>query len=162
MKINTEQITPLNQGTANVSQKTDSSGSFESILAGQVEAQSSGQNSVQSPVPGQSIAELTTLIKTGSADPSNASSQTERTVMDNMDNILNEWENYADQLGSSNKGDLRQAYSTLTNIESGVQQLKSDVSSLGSGADKLSPLVNELEVMTMTEKIKFNRGDYIS
>ena len=80
--------------------------------------------------------------------------------MENMDTLLAEWENYADKLAAGSGGDsLKQAYGVLEHIESGVRQLKEELPE--STTAGLGSLVNELEVMTVTEKFKFNRGDYL-
>ena len=42
-----------------------------------------------------------------------------------------------------------------------VSLLKDEHPGLDGHSPQLSSLVNELEVMTVTEKIKFNRGDYL-
>ena len=80
--------------------------------------------------------------------------------MNNMDTLLAKWEDYADTLAADSGGDsLKQAYGVLENIENGVRQLKEDLPE-GLSPD-LGSLVNEMEVMTVTEKFKFNRGDYL-
>jgi len=48
----------------------------------------------------------------------------------------------------------------LEDIDGTVQQIKGENPDLATKHPALSGMVSELEVMTVTERIKFNRGDY--
>ena len=54
---------------------------------------------------------------------------------------------------------LKQANNMLANIEDSVRQLKAATPNLSSDSP-LNSMVNELEIMTVTERNKLNRGDY--
>ena len=75
---------------------------------------------------------------------------------------MREWENYAATLQASgrDKG-LRPAFGVLENIETGLKELKDKWPSLSRDHPGLKSVVDELEVMAVTERIKFNRGDYL-
>ena len=74
---------------------------------------------------------------------------------------LDMWDSYVNALGSSGQnGSLREAYSLLQGIDGQVSALKNSTASVRGQNAGLDSLVNELDVMTTTEKIKFNRGDY--
>ncbi len=86
-----------------------------------------------------------------------------RQVLEQTSGALDMWDSYTQKLRTpSNDGNLREAYNLLEGIESQVSSLKaSNKRTLEQNPD-LASLVNELEIMSATEKIKFNRGDYIS
>ncbi|WP_027185958.1 hypothetical protein [Desulfovibrio inopinatus] len=160
MKVQFDQLQALYQGTEAKKAKDSSGETFEDILARQLE-QVSGDTSKSAlvPPPGQGMVELTSLMQQA-AQQSSDSTTVESTVMANVENLLSEWENYADQLGSGQEGNLRKAYDVLENIRNGVEKLKDETPKLGQGSP-LNSLVNEMEVLAVTEQIKFNRGDYI-
>ncbi len=85
-------------------------------------------------------------------------------VLSKASGTLDMWESYADTLRKpTGEGNLREAYSLLEGIESQVSALKSDAHKQTLAQNpELANLVNELEIMSVTEKIKFNRGDYIA
>jgi hypothetical protein len=174
MKIQTDQLAALRKTTEQSKGTQDSSDAFASLLAQEVGAEQTTQTTALTVPPLSSLSglDLSSVEATDAAgatqavegtDAVEASGQVteqERVVMNNMDTLLAKWENYADQLAAGSGGDsLKQAYGVLENIETGVKQLKDDLPSDVSKG--LGSLVNELEVMTVTEKIKFNRGDYI-
>lgn len=163
MKIQTDQLTALQQAAGKTAGSKDaSSDAFAAVLAQQLGGESASQASGLSvpPLAGYAALDISGDQSTGSVEASGQYTEEEQAVMNNVDNLLAKWENYADQLASGSGGDsLKQAYGVLENIETGVKQLKDDLpSDVNAG---LGSLVNELEVMTVTEKIKFNRGDYI-
>ena len=76
---------------------------------------------------------------------------------------LDMWDSYVNALGSSGQGgSLREAYSLLQGIDGQVAALKTNTAAVRGQNTGLDSLVNELDVMTATEKFKFNRGDYNS
>ncbi|WP_029895990.1 hypothetical protein [Desulfohalovibrio reitneri] len=89
-----------------------------------------------------------------------APSQTEP-VMKHVENLLEEWENYAGKLENPGEGDLKEAYGVLERIGSEVRRIKEERPNLAQENPDLNSLVDELEIMSVTETIKFNRGDYI-
>lgn len=162
MKIQNDQLTALQQTaakTAGAKEGKDGSDAFAALLAREVgdDQSSQGLGLVAPPLAGYSALDVSGLQD----EATGQFSEQERAVMKNMNSLLAKWEDYADQLASvAGKDSLKQAYGVLENIETGVQQLKDDLPSDANAG--LGSLVNELEVMTMTEKIKFNRGDYIA
>jgi len=162
MKI--DQIDPTNalgQSTAVKSTKSGATDAFSDLLSKEIQASSSatGGDSTVAPL-GAGIAGIGNVLTTESATAVAAPNQTELDAMDNMESILNEWENYAGTLSSNTSSSgLKQANSMLANIEDSVRKLKEGTPQLGKDSP-LSSLVNELEVMTVTERNKLNRGDY--
>jgi hypothetical protein len=166
MKIQTDQLTALQQQTTEKSKGTqDSSDAFAALLAKEVGSEQTTQTTQTTGIAAPPLASLASVDLSGvqttdTTETSSGISQEEQSVMENMDTLLTQWQNYADKLATGSGSDsLKQAYGVLENIESGVKQLKDDLPSNTSAG--LGSLVNEMEVMTVTEKIKFNRGDYI-
>ena len=162
MKIQTDQLTALRQTTEQSKGTQDSSDAFAALLAQQTGTASVAPSSGLTVPPLSSLSgiDLSSLQGVDSTEASEEINEQERAVMENVDTLLAEWENYADKLAAGSGSDsLKQAYGVLEHIESGVRQLKEDLPE--STTAGLGSLVNELEVMTVTEKFKFNRGDYM-
>ncbi len=165
MKIQTDQLTALQQAvdaSTTSTGSTDASDAFAALLAQKVGDGGTSQATGLSapPLAGYAALGVTGAQTSGDVEATGQFTEEEQAVMNNMDTLLAKWENYADTLASGPGGDsLKQAYGVLENIETGVKQLKDDLPSDANAG--LGSLVNELEVMTVTEKIKFNRGDYM-
>ena len=162
MKIQTDQLTALRQTTEQSKGTQDSSDAFAALLAQQTGTASVAPSSGLTVPPLSSLSgiDLSSLQGVDSTEASEEINEQERAVMENVDTLLTKWESYADTLATGSGSDsLKQAYGILDHIESGVKQLKEDLPAGSSSG--LGSLVNELEVMTVTEKFKFNRGDYI-
>ncbi|QLA15040.1 hypothetical protein [Desulfolutivibrio sulfoxidireducens] len=164
MKITQETTSALQQTESQERNRTTSGvEGFDDILAREVqetETQDTARTAVP-PIDGGML-EIASLIEAEGVSPAADLTEKELTAMENVDSLLTEWENYADQLASGEEGGgLRQAYGVLEHIESGVQKLKQDWPGMDQENPDMGSLVNELEVMAVTEKIKFNRGDYI-
>jgi hypothetical protein len=90
--------------------------------------------------------------------------QAETAIMNTVGNLLDKWDQYAQNLqgatGTPNQANLKQAYGVLNDIDGTVKKLKGDNPDLASTSPALSGMVSEIEVMAVTERIKFNRGDY--
>ena len=94
--------------------------------------------------------------------------------MDELDGLLNVVDNYALALagqmtgqatplsGEAGQGQasLKAVYNILDTISQKAQELKGMLGEIGNNP-VLAGIVNELEVMSATEKFKFNRGDYL-
>jgi hypothetical protein len=159
MKIQTDQITPT-QDTGKV-QKAQSvpASNFGAILAKEVDGSQSTATTASLP-PLQGVTDLAQAVAAQATSATAGVSSEGQAVMDNVDSILNQWEKYSGQLAQGGTTQLRQAYGTLENIQAGVKKLKDEYPDLDGQSPQLSSLVNELDVMTTTEQIKFNRGDY--
>ena len=78
-------------------------------------------------------------------------------AVNGMEALLDKWEDYADHLAGGSEGGLKQAYAALEEIESGVAELQNRLPENAA----LQSVADELEILSRTEKIKFNRGDYL-
>lgn len=159
MKIQTDQIAPSQQ-TGTVQAKSTPTANFGEILAKEVDSgQQTAKSTALPPVGG--TAGLAQAMAVQAAGQVTGASSERQAVMDNVDSILNQWEKYSGQLSGGGSAQLRQAYGTLETIQAGVRKLKDEHPELAGHSPQLSSLVNELDVMATTEKIKFNRGDYL-
>lgn len=85
----------------------------------------------------------------------------EKAIMDKVENLLDKWDQYARNLKStSNASSLKQAYGVLDDIDGTVRQIKADNPDLAQKHPALQGMVAELEVLTVTERFKFNREGY--
>jgi len=161
MTIRTDTIEALNQQQEQARAKRQSSaGGFGELLSQEVEKSESQADAVGSAPPPGALS-LGALLAAEATPAAETISDAEQNAMDNIDSILGKWENYADRLKSSQPEEgLRQAYGVLESISSDVQDLKETMPVLGADSP-LNSLVNELEILTVTEQIKFNRGDYM-
>ncbi len=91
-------------------------------------------------------------------------------ISEDMDNAVNQiagildmLENYGSVLAGKDgleQEDLKSAYNILEQIRASTSELKKSLTDLGNNSI-LSDIMNEVEVMTATEKFKLNRGDYL-
>lgn len=79
-----------------------------------------------------------------------------------LDRALGDLERYARRLeGADPAMDLKEAYEVLQRISRTVDELRKGAAEPG-GDPLLRSMVDELNVLTVTETFKFNRGDYMS
>jgi hypothetical protein len=161
MKIGIDPITSLDQEQSQV-RRPEAAEGFDALLSQEVQAQGTAQaeGSVLRPPPAPLLPhQVAAAQATQGEDQPTAG----RDVMEQLENILGEWENYAAHLSEPATGSgLREADGTLSGIEGDVAKLKSDWPKLGQDNPGLKSVVDELEIMTVTERIKLNRGDYLS
>lgn len=83
-----------------------------------------------------------------------------QTIMTQMDGALSTFDSYAQTLSGQGAG--KNAWELLGSLDGQVAALRGNLSKLSPvAAPGLEGMVNELEVLAVTEKFKFNRGDYI-
>ncbi|MCR5813367.1 MAG: hypothetical protein K6G15_02575 [Desulfovibrio sp.] len=138
---------------------------FEAVFSQALHAQQQTAAPMGGLMPqGAGQAEMISQMLLNPIEPSqqiDATSDLLQSAFDNASGTLDLWDNYAKTLGSASEGSsLRNAYSILEKIDDQVSQLKSQTAELGNQNGGLNALINELEIMTTTERIKFNRGDY--
>ncbi len=163
MKIRPEQLEALRREEELRSRsQPDKTGKFGDMLAQEVRKSDVQQAAEGLEAPGRTEA-ATGAEAVQAVDRAEAIQPqiTEREVMDTLDAVLDKWESYADSLGAMRQGDLRQAYGVLEDISSEVEGLKAAAGSLEDGGGDLQSMVDTLEIMTVTERFKFNRGDYL-
>jgi uncharacterized protein YoxC len=164
MKITPEQLAALQrEAQKQKSSRAESFEDFQKMLEQEVDksqgpiSTSAGEQTGKA--PHLDMNSLHALMQT-SATSSVLEQQTSgQQIMEQVDALLNKWENYAQQLQKPEEG-LKQSYQTLEEINSAVKMLQDNMPESGKQSEQLQPLLNELEIMAVTEKIKFNRGDY--
>jgi hypothetical protein len=180
MKIENDIIRALQQDEAHRKPKAgvntaSETTEFESLLAGQLQrAQSDDAKSGATVVgaglsnaqEGQSSAALALLMQSsgqiGQSSPAeNAADLGDDLAAGSIEKLLTQWDKYAKALSQKDSADLRGIYALLQGMSAELKELKSTNQELLSKDAALGSLVNELDVLTTTESIKFNRGDYL-
>lgn len=163
MKIRPEHLEAVQQEERARQKQGPVSEAFEDVLARQVDGEGGAESAqgAQAPLPGYRTASIDPLLSVREVQEADNQPATESEVMEHIDSLLTKWENYAEQLeGRGSAANLRQAYGVLASISGEVQGLKQAVSSMQDEGAPLRSVVDELEVLTVTEQFKFNRGDY--
>ena len=168
MEINTEQLEALlrqqEQQATTARRQTGRSGGFDAILAQQLGGAEQANAAGGLLPPGAAQAGLISQMLLNGAEHSQAADPDAEILQEaftQASGTLDLWDSYAKTLGSSaDGGSLRDAYALLEGIDSQVAQLKQGTAGVRGKNPGFDSLLNELEVMTATEKFKFNRGDY--
>ncbi|SDB17274.1 hypothetical protein SAMN05660653_00818 [Desulfonatronum thiosulfatophilum] len=165
MKINPEQTSALKADADRDARKVNKSGErFEDLLFRASRNGASPQDSL-SPAVSQPSGPMSPmhLTPTQMLFPVENAPAFQSKAMDTFDNLLSRWENYAHQLSADPQG-LRNANGILEEISEQIGTLKANWPQQGSSqplGPELRGMLDELEVMAVTERIKFNRGDYL-
>jgi hypothetical protein len=150
-------------------------GDFDALLSGQMQPAGAGGaaanalpgQGVTAPAPAeQSAAALALLMqssdllgRTRNAGGLEEAADLEALAASRIDGLLGQWESYAAALDGG--ADLRSVYGLLQDMTNGVKDLKASLPGFLESNSALGALVNELDVLSTTENIKFNRGDYL-
>lgn len=160
MKIQNDPLRALlEQGEAHRKPKADGT-DFESMLAGELRGgPSAGTGAASSE---QNVAALAMQIRSvQELGGSEAADRSDSIYTESVDKLLNKWDLYSQALARPEAASLKEVNGLLDGMSEELSALKAALPKLeGSGAG-LAGLVNELEVLTVTERIKFNRGDYL-
>jgi hypothetical protein len=155
MKIRPEHLEALKQEQSARKPSAKEGTSFQDILSTKIE------HSEKSAAPCQNHPRA--MAGFSGLDPLTLSSlevtPTRQKVMEALDSVLSRWDAYSKNLGSADP-DLRQAYQFLEKISSDIRTLK-ESELTENNKKQFGPILDELEILTVTEQIKFNRGDYI-
>jgi hypothetical protein len=171
MQIQNDVIRALQQDEAHRKPKAGTAQepeAFESLLAGEIQranniAANSGSLAKADPLEGQNATALALLLQ--SAEQLNQTEEAagleDDLAADSIERLLDKWDSYATALNQKGSDDLRGIYTLLQGMSAELQELKSARQELLSRDATLGSLVNELDVLTTSETIKFNRGDYL-
>lgn len=163
MKIHPDQLESVRlDQTTQTGRGTQSGTAFGDILNQEVTKSgtqaTTGTASI--PPPG-GLGTLSALIGAQSVEATTPVTQAENAIMDKVDSVLDKWDQYAQNLQSTEgSASLKQAYGVLDDIDGAVQQIRGENPDLATKFPALQGVVSELEALTVTERIKFNRGDY--
>lgn len=158
MKIRSDQVDALQQqeqqGNKTKKVKGASFGEFLNQEVGQTQA---GQSAA--PVPGlQAINPLLNINMVEQTKPVEGDTQQ---LTGKVEDVLGRLDDYAGQLTSSGESSLKDAYSSLEGLQSDVHEIRKNWPDMSKKNPELDSIVNEVEVMAVTEQMKFNRGDYL-
>jgi hypothetical protein len=168
MKINPDHLSALRPNAERDDRNTGRTGktgqSFEDMLSRAAEKARSVSHEQASRTSDQlsGTSSPMNLRATQMLFPPATSTEPETKAMSAIDNLLSQWENYAHQLASAPQG-LRGAHDLLSRISTEIGELKDNWPQGGVAAPEagLRSMLDELEVLAVTERIKFDRGDYI-
>lgn len=160
MEINTqsmEALLHLQEQQAQLPNK-NSSGSFEKILSHQL---TDGHKTVStdSALNGVSYINPLLLNDIENTQAIDADAQVLQAAFAQASGTLDLWDNYSALLENSHNANLRDAWNMLEGIDQQISQLRANP--LSGRNNAFDDLVNELEILSATEKFKFNRGDYL-
>lgn len=165
MKIRSEQLNALQQQEELKKRSKTTGDGFGDLFSQELERQDDAQKTQASVPPvGARAMVLDPLLM---ANPVQATGAVESTgeevtgVVGQLDGMLDKWELYSQQIGSSDTPNLKGASATLDSISGDISSLKEQNPELAARYPDLGSVVNELEVMSFTERFKMNRGDYV-
>ena len=157
MKISTEQLQLLAREQTKKSQGTEGGG-FDDLLANAMQegtSQAATSSPQTSAVPQAGILGLNPLFATQQVSPS----IDQQEIMNTMDGVLDQLDQYAAKLGSSDVS-LRSAYQELQGIGQQMDRLRETMQARGESSPELDALYTEMDILATTETFKLNRGDY--
>ena len=171
MKVTNDQLEALlrqqSQSSSTSRTQTAQGGGFEAALTEQLGLENAVATSAfPTAAAGQAsqasmISQM--LLGTTQTEATDIEEDVIQSAFSQASGTLDMWDSYVNALGSSGQGgSLREAYSLLQGIDGQVAALKTNTAAVRGQNTGLDSLVNELDVMTATEKFKFNRGDYNS
>lgn len=160
MKIQNDPLHALlEQGEAHRKQKAGGA-DFEALLASELQNSSAAAGGAVSAQ--QNMAALSMQIRSaqelGGAE---AQDQAGAVYAESMDKLLDKWALYSQALGRPDAASLKDVNNLLDGMSGELAVLKAALPELEGDNAGLAGLVNELEVLTTTERIKLNRGDYL-
>jgi hypothetical protein len=165
MKIQNDLIEALKQQQkAEQDKAKPDTGKFGELLSGELQKgeETAGGPRAAAPPPGARAYGAGALLNVDQIASVESVNQSEQAVMQNIEHLLEQWEDYAQSLSSpAGEQGLRRAYGVLQHISSGVEGIKDANPDLGEQNPALQTMVDELEILTVTEQYKFNRGDYL-
>ena len=159
MRINTEQIISLTQQDRVSKAPKRAADGFHNLLTQELELQSKSAAEATLPPGARSLA-FDPRVTADQQSGSNALDPAK--VADSLEGILDQWEKYSTQIGTQDNPDLKGAFGTLQELAYNLATLKQAAPSLKTEFPELDSVRNELEVMTVTEQFKLNRGDYLA
>lgn len=164
MEIDTHQLEALlqtrEQQAQSSRQQPAQSADFEALLNRQIGVETAAN--VINPAASAQAAALNALTLENSAEAAETDPTTAvlQAAFDDAYSTLDIWDAYSKAIGGSTDRSLRDAYSMLESVDARVEALKANP--LAGNNAALDGIINELEIMAVTEKFKFNRGDYLA
>lgn len=162
MKILPDQLESVRLDQTSQTGKAAQTGSAFGDVLSQELGSAGAQSTPTSPLASlDGLGALNTLMGVQDVEATSEIKPTGNEIMNKVESVLDKWDQYAQNLQSTGSaGSLKQAYGVLDDIDGAVRQIKGDNPDLASNHPALQGVVSEIEALTVTERIKFNRGDY--
>lgn len=160
MEINTqnmEALLHLQEQQAQLPRKQQNqTGGFDSLLTNQLNTVTGLPNMELARTPGIQLPIM--LDESEQTETLDADSAVLMEAFDQASGTLDLWDSYRRTLGNpASNTALRDAWGLLEGIDQQVRQIRGN----SVRNPELDSILDELEILTATEKFKFNRGDYI-
>ncbi len=96
------------------------------------------------------------------ASEENTSTNPRQALLNEIDNSLSSLDMYTQSIQSQNASHnlMKQAWQGLMAFSQSVNDLRQNYANLSEQDSSLDAMINDLEIMAVTETYKFNRGDY--
>lgn len=131
---------------------------FDQVLA-QALQKNQGNQDVQQTQAAQAAEDVAAVQPVDEEGPSRVPvTQAQKQLLNEVENLLGHWEEYAQQL--ENSASLKDVYASLERVAQAVDKLRQAAPNAAAGQAALEDVVGELDVLAVTELFKFNRGDY--
>lgn len=158
MKIRNEQLQALQQQAEAKAQKRPE-GVFDAILSEELGRESASPLSAsgQGSVSGAVFSGLAETDKTSGVAQTEAAAL--EAVAESIDSMLSGLDGYAGGL-SAPGADLKQAFGILQGVDESIAALRESAPDLAARHPGMASLLDEIAVITRTETVKMNRGDY--
>jgi hypothetical protein len=165
MKIHPDQLEGVRPDSLSQTNRVKpTSTAFGDLLTQEVAKSGTDSTKTSAPLPPPGgLGSLNALVGVSTVQSVAPAQQGEKAIMEKVENLLDKWDQYAQNLqGDAGQVNLKKAYGVLEDIDGTVQQIKGENPNLAEQSPALQGVVSELEVLAVTERIKFNRGDYLS
>ncbi len=167
MKINSEieRVLHAEQAKFTKPKSVENSSSFDDVLQGALQQSAiANQNQAAMSV---NLAPTSSLQAGSKVDVKNenlgenSTHQSEvRAIINHLEHSMNGFNTYANSIAQA-QPDLKQAWNNLNAFNQSVSELRQNYSNLPQQNSSLDSMINDLEIMSVTETYKFNRGDYL-
>lgn len=137
---------------------------FRAALSERLDAGAAQAENAVPSMPGGAQTELISQILLGAGDDGGGSALSAgaaQVAFHDASGALDMWDSYVQTLGSGRRDSLRDAYALLEGISSKLGDLKRSAAAVEEQMPGFGDLVNRLDVLTTSERFKFNRGDYV-
>ena len=166
MEIRTEQVQALLNQQENIAKRRASGtgAGFDAVLADRLALDSTPetvrQDGLANAGANSSVVGQMLLASAENASTASSAQSAMQQLFAQTSNTLDMWDAYVAKLGDAKSSSLRDAYALLEGVDAQVATLKQQAGPALSQNPQLAGLLNELEILTTTEKFKLNRGDY--
>jgi len=162
MKVRMEEVNALLQQEQAAQQAKSKGGGFEAVLAKELRQSGGDAQGALPPPPGAQGGVIGQMLLEPREQAESALRNALQLNLQQASGLLDSMNAYVNALSARGAdGSLKAIYPLLEGMEQEMGTLKQEGMSLEEKHAGLASLINELEVLTTTEKFKFNRGDYI-